>query len=435
MDRIQAYLGKRIDNSSLVFFRMGFGLLLCLECWGAIATGWVSKNLVNPKFTFNYIGFDWIQCLVGEGMYIYFIVMGLLGVLIMLGLFYRPAIILFTIMWSISYLAQKTSYNNHYYLLILISGLMSFSPAHKNRSCDVLWRGVTRDDKCSYAYIFIFIAQIGIVLLYASFNKMHGDWFRAEAISIWFSSKSDYPIIGGLLSEKWFQLIVAWGGIIFDGTIIFLLFFKRTRTLGVVLSFLFHLFNSFVFQIGIFPYLSLLFIVFFYPGEKIRKPFFKDTATVVDQPHKLGKTPILLISAYLLIQLLLPIRHYVIPGDVVWTGEGKKMSWRMMLKARRGIISFRVENPESGEKVKVKLNDYLYPKQRARMSVNNDMIWQFSQRLKEEYLKKGWKSVKIFVDAKVKINKGSFRTLIDPKTDLAAAKWSYLWHSKWKLSP
>ena len=107
----------------------------------------------------------------------------------------------------------------------------------------------------------------------------------------------------------------------------------------------------------------------------------------------------------------------------------------MMLKARRGIISFRVENPKTGEKVKVKLNDYLYPKQRARMSVNNDMIWQFSQRLKEEYLKKGWKSVKIFVDAKVKINKGNFKTPIDPKTDLAAAKWSYFWHAKWKLSP
>lgn len=88
---IRDFLYSRIDNSPLVVFRICFGLLLSLETFGAIATGWVRRNLVEPEFTFSFIGFEWLQPLPHPWMYVYFAVMGLLGLAVMAGYRYRLA--------------------------------------------------------------------------------------------------------------------------------------------------------------------------------------------------------------------------------------------------------------------------------------------------------------------------------------------------------
>ncbi|HLT53207.1 MAG TPA: HTTM domain-containing protein, partial [Flavobacteriaceae bacterium] len=78
-------LFKHIDNSPLVIFRIIFGLLCFLESVGAILTGWVNRTLIEPEFTFTFIGFEWLQPLPGSWMYVYYAVMGLFGLGIMLG--------------------------------------------------------------------------------------------------------------------------------------------------------------------------------------------------------------------------------------------------------------------------------------------------------------------------------------------------------------
>ena len=69
-------LFKHIDNSALIVFRICFGLLCFLESVGAIFTGWVKRTLVDPNFTFNFIGFEFLQPLPGNGMYYYYAIMG-----------------------------------------------------------------------------------------------------------------------------------------------------------------------------------------------------------------------------------------------------------------------------------------------------------------------------------------------------------------------
>ena len=124
------FLFRKIDNAQLVVFRIFYGLLVAAECYGAIATGWVRRTMVEPKFTFSFIGFEWLQPLPGNGMYIYFAVMGTLGLLIALGYKYRFSALGFAIMWTGVYLMQKTSYNNHYYLLMLLAYIMAIFPAN-----------------------------------------------------------------------------------------------------------------------------------------------------------------------------------------------------------------------------------------------------------------------------------------------------------------
>ena len=135
---LNKFLFTSIDNASLTVFRVIFGFLIAAEAFGAIFTGWVKRALINPKFTFNFIGLDFLQPLPGNGMYFYFALMGLFGLLVMLGYKYRFSMAGFTIMWAGVYFMQKNSYNNHYYLLLLLCLLMLLVPASRYFSLDAL---------------------------------------------------------------------------------------------------------------------------------------------------------------------------------------------------------------------------------------------------------------------------------------------------------
>ena len=129
---INKWLFTRIDNSALLIFRVFFGFLIAAEAIGAIFTGWLRRTLIEPQFTFNFIGFEFLQPLSGNGMYYYFAIMGTLGLLVMIGFKYRWSMLGYTLMWAGVYFMQKSSYNNHYYLLFLLCIIMTILPAYTN---------------------------------------------------------------------------------------------------------------------------------------------------------------------------------------------------------------------------------------------------------------------------------------------------------------
>ena len=434
MNTINRLLFTKIDNSPLLIFRIFFGILVALECFGAIATGWVKRTLIDPQFTFNFIGFDWLQPLPGWGMYAYFIVMGTLGVGIALGYKYRLSIISFTVLWTGVYLMQKSSYNNHYYLLVLISTFMCFFPANNNYAVDAKNNEAIRKNEM-YSYVkWIIVLQLFIVYTYASVAKLYGDWFDLGIIKILMASKADYYIIGDLLQHPWVHHIVGVFGILFDLLIVPALLWKPTRKIAFYISIFFHLFNSIVFQIGIFPYLSLAFTVFFFEPKTIQKIFFKNKKTYIKQyttAPSFKNMVLLLGSIYFIIQVCLPVRHHLIKDDVLWTEEGHRLSWRMMLRSRVGKIKFQVVNHTTNNESIVKIDEYLTNKQHRRIAAYPDFIWQFAQHLKREYAEKG-EDISVYAkNSKVSINGKPFRAFINPKVDLAHAEWNYLWHNEW----
>lgn len=432
---LDRFLFTRIDNSPLLVFRMFFGVLISFECYGAILTGWVRRNLIEPKFTFNFIGFEWLQPLPGPGMYIYFLVMGTLGILITLGFKYRFSILAFTLLWAGTYLMQKTAYNNHYYLLLLLSGLMFFLPANKNYSLDARSTpGIREHTMFSYVK-WIIVLQLLIVYTYAAIAKMYGDWLDFSIIEILFKAKIDYPLVGALLQDPTVHKFIGLSGILFDLFIVPALLWKRTRKWAFVASIFFHLFNSIIFQIGIFPYLSLAFTLFFFPPEMIRRIFLKGKTPVFGERLQVPENKNWvkgLLGFYFLIQLLLPIRHYFIKDDVLWTEEGHRLSWRMMLRSRQGIITYRVVNKTTGDVHMVDQDAYLTKAQQRKTASYPDFIWQFARHLKQEYRSRG-EEVSVFVDSRVGVNGKPFAPFIDPETDLANEPWNYFWHNAWIL--
>lgn len=427
---------SRIDNSPLIIFRIFFGILISLECYGAILTGWVRTTLVEPDFTFAFIGFEWLQPLPGIGMYLYFILMGTLGILIAVGYRYRMSIITFTLLWTAAYLMQKSAYNNHYYLLVLISGLMCFFPANSAYSLDARKRPGLRKDTM-YAYVkWIVIGQLMIVYTCASVAKLYSDWMDFSFISLLMESKKDYFLIGPFLQLPLVHKAIGLFGVLFDLLVVPLLLYKPTRKWAFVASMFFHLFNSLVFQIGIFPYLSLAFTVFFFEGEQVRKSFIlKKSKPHLPPQFQKSVYPHLILAAaglYLTLQLMLPLRHHFIRGDVLWTEEGHRLSWRMMLRNRVGNLSYRIVDKETGGTHEVRLEDWLTKKQMQKVKAYPDFAWQFSKRLKHYYAALG-QDVGVFVSGSVKINRHLPAPLIDPETDLGSESWDPFRHHSWIL--
>jgi len=427
----------QIDNAPLIIFRIFLGFLLACETFGAIATGWVKSNLVDPKYTFSFIGLEWLQPLPGYGMYAYFFAMGVLGLLVMIGYKYRFSLGLYTLLWAGAYFMQKTSYNNHYYLLLLVCLIMLFLPAQRYASVDARQnpsiKKLTMPAWCSW----VMIIQIFIVYFFATLAKFYPGWLDGTFVRNLLDYSVTHEGLNKVMTHKAFYLFITYAGMAFDLLVVPLMLFKRTRTIAFVASLIFHIFNSITLQIGIFPFFALSFAVFFYPPEKIRTLFFKKkpVATEQGQPTTDGNSVFYYFFVpYLIIQVLLPLRHYAIKGDVLWTEEGHRMSWRMMLRSRSGYTNFKVVDKKTGQVLFYNFTNEFTPKQISSMETKPDMIWQTAQQIKQHYLKQGIEA-SVYADTKVSINGGPYERLIDEKTDLAAAEWDYFFHCKWVLLP
>lgn len=471
LKKLNTYLFARVDNSALVVFRIIFGLLITAEAWGALYTGWVRRVFVEPEFTFNFIGFDFLQIFPGTGpqMYAYFAMMGIFGVMVMVGFKYRLAILGYGVMWSAVYLMQKSSYNNHYYLLMLLCGMMALFPAGKNISIDAWRKPSIRRISMPRWVVVLIILQLWIVYSYGSIAKLYPDWLDATVPQLLMKGRADYWLIGDILQQRWAHYTISYVGILFDGLIIPLLLWRRTRTWAFFISIFFHLFNSIVFQIGIFPYMSLAFSLFFFDPKTIHsiflkrwKPYFERSEVVPEhpetmtapqneeipiaqetnttlQPSPIAETVVIpkgknvwvaIIGVYFIFQIGLPLRHWAISDNVLWTEEGHRLSWRMMLRSKSGRVTFYVEDKATGKREVIPYRDYLSKKQQRNIRSKPDMIWQFAQRLKKQYAADG-KDVAIYVDCRIKVNGRNLRPLIKNDVDLASVSWEFFKRNTW----
>ncbi len=433
-----SFLFEPVDNSSLIIFRIFFGLLLALEGGGAIATGWVKRVFVETTYTFTFIGFEWLHPLLGETMYAVYIILCLCGMMVMLGWYYRFSMTLFSLLWTMTYLMQKSSYNNHYYLLMLICWIMVIMPAHHYKSLDVRFGRVTQRLTCPRWCLLFFVMQVSLVYIFAALAKIYPDWLALLPINIWFDDKADYFAIGALLQKEWFRQMVAYGGIAFDLLIAPLLLWKITRKYAFIVAIIFHLFNSIIFGIGIFPYLMILFCVFFFPPATIRQIFFKAKPLTESRYSResafntKNKIVFGIFLIYFIFQLFLPLRHLWYKGDVFWTEEGHRMSWRMMLRAKSGTIYFKVKDADTGAILDINPRQFLTRKQISKMATQPDMIWQFSQFLKNYYQTQN-KKTEIYAFSKVSLNGKQPQWLIDTTTNLAQVRWQPFQHAAWIL--
>ncbi len=433
-----------VDNSQLVLFRIALGALIAIECFGAIFTGWVHQVFVAPQFTFTFIGFEGLHVLLGPPMYAWFALMGIAGILVMVGLWYRAAIVAFAVMWAVCHVMQKSSYNNHYYLLLLVAGLMAVSPAHRWASVDCRRRPELRSPSCPHWCVLVFIAQTALVYFYAAVAKLDADWLEGRPLAIWLGQKRDYPVVGALYEIEWLPVALAWGGLMFDALIVPALLWRRTRWWAFGAAIFFHLFNSITFGIGIFPFFALSLCVFFFPRASVRARFFpgKPNGDAGSQQVVVRTRDRVLLwglAVYFALQVALPLRHHLYDGDVTWTEEGHRFSWRMMLRTKSGTVSYLVRDAAAGREWDVSPQSFvelgvLTQKQVWRMPGRPEHVWQFGQYLADHYAAIAGGPVEVYARTEVSLNGRPAQAIVDPSVNLAATRWRVTAHNPWITS-
>ena len=121
---------------------------------------------------------------------------------------------------------------------------------------------------------------------------------------------------------------------------------------------------------------------------------------------------------YILIQMLVPFRFVLYPGDLFWTEQGYRFSWRVMLIEKAGTAFFYVTDPETGQRGEVNNCDFLTPNQEKMMATQPDLILQYAQIIKKEVESRGLKDPIINAEVYVTLNGSRSKLFIDPEVDL-----------------
>jgi hypothetical protein len=380
-------LQKPISIAPLVSFRIIFGLVACYGGLRFLINDWVCPLYQEPSFFFTYLGFDFIHPLQGDWMYLPFYLMIAGGLFIALGLYYRIATIIYFLSFTYVELIDKTNYLNHYYLFSIIALLIIFMPAHRKFSLDCKWRKLEVLHQTPSWPVHLLKFQLACVYVFAGLAKLNPDWlFEAEPLFTWLQSHRDMPLVGNIFASKTTAYIFSWAGCLYDLSIPFLLLWGRTRKLAFVAVILFHLLTALLFPIGLFPFVMIgLTTIFFSPQFHDTVLHFQALNKAKKKVEHLPKWSFGLILIFAFIQVLIPLRFLAYPGNVFWSEEGFRFSWRVMLMHKEGHATFYIKDAETGGEIEVNNADFLNKRQEEQMSTQADMILQYAHYLRARF--------------------------------------------------
>ncbi|WP_234568487.1 HTTM domain-containing protein [Rhodohalobacter sp. 614A] len=458
----------RPDN--VVAFRILFGSIMLWEVYRYFSYGWIHDYWIEPLVNFKYGGFFWIQPLAGDGMYYLFFVLGALSLFIIAGFLYRASTVLFFVLFTYTFLLEQGRYLNHFYLVILLSFLMMFIPAHRTFSVDV-WLFPKLRRKWIPAWTLMLLQfQIGAVYFFGGIAKINADWLSGSPMDLWLPG-TDFPLVGQYFDIPAVTLFISYAGLLLDLLALPLLMFRKTRPWMALALLFFHLSNDRLFSIGIFPWFMIGVLVIYLPSSWPRQfwaylkemnsvrlklavvitsltggflaLFFHQAFHLVPLLYGLLITPILFwdfhknpadenmvqhenqpahsnlvlagLGVWVFLQIVIPLRHYVIPGNPSWTEEGHRFAWHMKLRSKSCEQDFFIADSKSFKKKPLDIDEGpLQSWQYNDMIGRPQLIAQYAKMLSTAFDGKP-----IYAEVRCSLNGGPWRPLIDPDVDLS----------------
>ncbi|WKN44234.1 HTTM domain-containing protein [Tunicatimonas pelagia] len=407
-------LNQPVPAYSLAAFRVVFGLCMLWEVYRYLAYDWVARYWIIPQIHFPYEGFHWLAPLPGDGMYYLFYGLGVLALMIALGLFYRFSSLMFFLGFTYIFLLEQTRYLNHFYLIVLLSFLMIFLPAHRVWSWDAYrfsGRWFKRNDPRQIPFwtVALLRFQLGTVYFLGGVAKLNADWLRGEPMRMWLAERTGFPLIGPYFTQEWMVYFFSYSGLMIDLLALPLLLYRKTRLPMFVVLVLFHFTNDQLFSIGIFPWMAigvttiffapdwprqvlnslrnhpLLFVIAMLAGSYLalivheevaffpmligalvgailannyctadraawKRSTSQPVSPIISLPRPMPTWGLTLLIVWASIQLAVPLRHYFIPGNVSWTEEGHRFAWHMKLRDKTGQVQFFTKDETTREK-------------------------------------------------------------------------------------
>ena len=437
---ISKYLNKESNPYPLAVYRIGFGLLVMFSIVRFWYNGWIDSLYIDPDFHFSYYGFSWVKPL-DIYTYLIFYICFFSALFVMIGYKYKYAMVTLFLSFTYIELMDKTTYLNHYYLVSSLSFLMIFLPCTSYFSLDS-----KNNTKVPQWTIDSLKLMLLIVYLYAGLAKINSDWLiNAQPLKIWLKTKYTIPIIGEtLLQNNYTYYLFSWGGMLYDIFIPFLLLYRRTRFFAFIMVIVFHVLTRILFPaIGMFPVIMIFSCIIFFDNSTHKK-ILDLLKKIFNRENKLNEvfTPYInkynkklipiFVSVFFIWQVLIPLRSFSYPGELFWTEQGYRFSWRVMLIEKAGYTTFKIVDNSSGNSELVDNSLYLTKFQEKQMSFQPDMIIEYAHYLGDTYKKKGFKDVSVYAESYVTLNGRPSQRFIDPEADLYNEKINFK-NKKWIL--
>lgn len=442
---MKAYFQRTTSAAPLAVFRIALGLLIFGSVIRFWCRGWIHDLYIQPKFFFTFYGFGFVKPL-GEYTYMLFALCALCALMVAFGFLYRVASTGLFLSFTYIELIDKSTYLNHYYFISMVCLMMIFLPAHARFSVDAFRRKKLLSEKVPLWCVDSIRLFVCLVYLFAGLAKLNSDWLlEAQPLRIWLPAKNDLPFIGTWFNHVWVAYAFSWLGCLYDLSIPFLLMSGRTRMFAYCMVVIFHLLTAILFPIGMFPYIMIVTALIFFP-ENVHEKILRTTGAWFRVPLTLmrasgeytysartSKALIIAFSIFFLVQVALPFRYMLYPGELFWNEQGYRFSWRVMLMEKAGYAQFTVKDG-TGKQVMVDNRQFLTTLQEKMMATQPDMILQYAHMLRDHFKTQGFRSPEIYVDSYVALNGRLGRPLVDARTNLSEEIESFN-HKPWILPP
>src|SRR5690606_10122801 len=79
------------------------------------------------------------------------------------------------------------------------------------------------------------------------------------------------------------------------------------------------------------------------------------------------------IALHVTFQIVVPLRHHIYPGSVLWNEDGMRFAWHVMVREKHGNVMF-VAVFADGRRLEIPPRNYLTPRQEREMAGQPDLI-------------------------------------------------------------
>ncbi len=413
---MSAHLDERVDAASLVTFRVALGLLLVVIAARFFAHGWIREYYVEPRRFFTYWGLAWVRPWPAPWMYVHYAAIAASGA----GLawspnarVYRGACVSAFVLFSWAHFSDKTNWLNHYWLVSCVLLVCTCLPWARAGDTVPRWAVVALR------------AQVGIVYVGGGLAKLGSDWLvHAQPLTIWLGANTDVPLLGPWLGHKSVAYAFSGAGAAFDLGIVPALLWSRTRRIAYVVLVVFHGLTARLFPIGVFPWIMIVLTpIFFAPSwprklwRAMPKPALDGAAKYV-QDARIARA---VLMAWAVLQVLVPLRFLLYPGNVLWHEQGFRFAWKVMVMEKAGRVEFRVVDRATQRVSLVEPRTWLTRIQLKQMATQPDMILELAHWIGDDERQHG-RDVAVYADAWVTLNGRPRARLVRPDVDLTAVR-------------
>lgn len=409
------------STHQLSMFRLLFGIMMAIHLVYLIFTGAIDYYFISPVFRFSYPGLNWIPVLepvfikVGVGVSI------VMAAFIALGIRVRLSAIILTAIYGFLIVSTPSFFKHHHYQFLLVSFLLSFIPT--DRSLAMFSRARTNPKTLTNLSLELFALRMQMVIPYffGGLSKLvNHDWVSRETAQMILAIKFDQTPISEILAQA-----MTYGGMLFDLLIGVLLFVPTTRKLAFVLAVGFNITNFFLFDVDVFPLVMLAGCVLFVAPPK---EWPVDFGQIETRTSMLGRA---MVGIFLVLQFLIPLRHFVIPCNVFWTGEGYMMGWNMIDSLKSNRIEFTVIDPVNNLTYQIQATDFFTKRQCAMLARFPEFAPQAARFVAQQGMKWNISQPEVRVSIIVSKNGRTPQQLVNESIDLTRHYSRILRHDPW----